>query len=215
MCRSKGKRTARPFIPVKNGDILEIITSKQGTPSRDWLKIVKSSQAKSKIRAWFKRERREENITKGKEILEREIRKLQLEPHLLLKDQLLEEVGRKDNLLSPEDVYAAVGYGGVSSQQIITKLRDEYGKKFGEEKTLPPVEIKPWKGASSASQVVKVEGIDNLLVRFSKCCNPLPGDEIGFYHRGRGVSIHLPIVLMWFLPGIKREISKCAVGSNG
>ena len=142
---------------LKTGDILEIITSKQGTPSRDWLKIVKSSQAKSKIRAWFKRERREENITKGKEILEREIRKLQLEPHLLLKDQLLEEVGRKYNLLSPEDVYAAVGYGGVSSQQIITKLRDEYGKKFGEEKTLPPVEIKPWKGASSASQVVKVE----------------------------------------------------------
>ncbi|NLX90107.1 MAG: bifunctional (p)ppGpp synthetase/guanosine-3',5'-bis(diphosphate) 3'-pyrophosphohydrolase [Firmicutes bacterium] len=176
---------------LKTGDILEIITSKQGTPSRDWLKIVKSSQAKSKIRGWFKRERREENISKGKEILERDIRKLQLEPHLLLKDQLLEDVGRKYNLLSADDVYAAVGYGGVSSKQLITKLRDEYKKKFGEEKNLPPVEIKPWKEASRPLRGVRIQGIDNLLVRFSKCCNPLPGDEItGFVTRGRGVSIH-------------------------
>ncbi len=193
--RCVGAKVNGRIVPLeyqlKTGDILEIITSKQGTPSRDWLKIVKSSQAKSKIRNWFKRERREENISKGKEVMEREIRKLQLEPHLFLKDPLLEEVGRKYNLLSAEDVYAAVGYGGVSSQQIITKLRDEYGKKFGEEKKLPPVEIKPWKEASRASRGVRVQGIDNLLIRFSKCCNPLPGDEIiGFITRGRGVSIH-------------------------
>jgi len=193
--RCVGAKVNGRIVPLeyqlKTGDILEIITSKQGTPSRDWLKIVKSSQAKSKIRNWFKRERREENISKGKEVMEREIRKLQLEPHLFLKDPLLEEVGRKYNLLSAEDVYAAVGYGGVSSQQIITKLKDEYGKKFGEEKKLPPVEIKPWKEASRASRGVRVQGIDNLLIRFSKCCNPLPGDEIiGFITRGRGVSIH-------------------------
>jgi GTP pyrophosphokinase len=176
---------------LKTGDMIEIITSKNGTPSRDWLKIVKSSQAKSKIRGWFKRERRDENIIKGKEVMEKEIRKLHLEPHLLLKDQFLEEVGKKYNLLTAEDVYAAVGYGGVSFQQIISRVRDEYRKKYGEEKELPPVEIKPWKGASQVSQGVRVQDIDNLLVRLSKCCNPLPGDEIiGFVTRGRGVSIH-------------------------
>lgn len=177
---------------LKTGDIVEIITSKNGFPSRDWLKIAISSQAKSKIRSWFKKERREENIAKGKDSLERDIRRLQLEPRLLLKNQLLEEVGRKFNLLSPEDVYAAVGYGGVSSQQIISKLREEYHKHFGEEKQQrAPVELKPWTGAAKAAQGVRVEGIDNLLVRFSRCCNPLPGDEIvGFVTRGRGVSIH-------------------------
>ncbi|MDO9536514.1 MAG: bifunctional (p)ppGpp synthetase/guanosine-3',5'-bis(diphosphate) 3'-pyrophosphohydrolase [Bacillota bacterium] len=176
---------------LKTGDIVEILTSKQGNPSRDWLKIVVSSQAKSKIRAWFKKERREDNIVKGKESLEKEIRKLRLEPRLLLKDQLVDDVGSKFNLLSAEDVYAAVGYGGVSAQQIITKLRDEYNKKFGEDTILPPVEIKPWKGAAKAAKGVKIQGIDNLLVRFSKCCNPLPGDEIvGFITRGRGISVH-------------------------
>ncbi len=177
---------------LKTGDIVEVITSKNGFPSRDWLKIAISSQAKSKIRSWFKKERREENIAKGKDALERDIRRLQLEPRLLLKNQLLEEVGRKFNLLSPEDVYAAVGYGGVSSQQIISKLREEYHKHFGEEREQrAPVELKPWTGAAKAAQGVRVEGIDNLLVRFSRCCNPLPGDEIvGFVTRGRGVSIH-------------------------
>jgi GTP pyrophosphokinase len=177
---------------LQTGDIVEIITSKQGTPSRDWLKFVKTSQAKSKIRAWFKKERREENIVKGKEILEREIRRLRLEPHMLLKEQLLEEVGARFNLLSADDVYAAVGYGGVSPQQIITKLQDEYRKKYGEEKKPPPpVELKPWKDAAMPAKGVKVQGIDNLLIRFSKCCNPLPGDDIiGFTTRGRGLSIH-------------------------
>ncbi len=177
---------------LKIGDIVEIITSNQGTPSRDWLKMVKSSQAKSKIRAWFKKERKEENIAKGKEALEKEIRRLQLEPHLLLKEQLLEEVGRRFNLLSGEDVYAAVGYGGVSAHQVISRLREEYRKKFGEEKQPPePVQLKPWKESARAAKGVRVQGVDNLLVRFSKCCSPLPGDEIvGFVTRGRGVSIH-------------------------
>ncbi len=177
---------------LKTGDIVEIITSKNGFPSRDWLKIAISSQAKSKIRNWFKKERRDENIAKGKDALERDIRRLRLEPRLLLKNPLLEEVGRKFNLLSPDDVYAAVGYGGVSSQQIISKLQEEYHKHFGEDRAQkPPVELKPWTGAAKAAQGVRVEGIDNLLVRFSKCCNPLPGDEIvGFVTRGRGVSIH-------------------------
>ena len=177
---------------LKTGDIVEITTSKQGNPSRDWLNFVKSSQAKTKIRAWFKKERREENIAKGRETLEKEIRKLHLEPRLLLKAQLLEEVGKRFNLLSEEDVYAAVGYGGVSFQQVITRLQDEYRKRFGEEeKEMPPIELKPWKGAAKAAKGIKIQGIDNILVRFSKCCNPLPGDEIvGFITKGRGISIH-------------------------
>ena len=193
--RCTGAKVNGKIVPLeyqlKMGDIVDIITTKQGTPSRDWLKMVKSSQAKSKIRGWFKRERRDENIIKGKEIMERELRKLQLEPHLILKDQLLEEVGKKYNLISADDVYAAVGYGGASSHQIITRLKDEYKKKFGEEQELPAVEIKPWKGVSHTSRGVRVQGIDNLLIRFSKCCNPLPGDDIiGFVTRGRGVSVH-------------------------
>ncbi len=176
---------------LKTGDIIEIITSKSGTPSRDWLKMVKSSQAKSKIRAWFKKERKEENISKGRESLERELRRHHLDAKLFLKEQLVEEVGKRFNLLSEEDVYATVGYGGVSVQQIISKLREEYRRQYGEEEQAPHVEIKPWKGAARAAHGVKVQGVDNLLVRFSKCCNPLPGDDIvGFITRGRGVSIH-------------------------
>ncbi|HAP32755.1 MAG TPA: (p)ppGpp synthetase [Firmicutes bacterium] len=178
---------------LKMGDMAEIITSKQGTPSRDWLKMVTSSVAKSKIRAWFKKERREENIDKGRDSLERELRRLQLEPHQLLKEPLLEEVGRRYNLLSVDDLFAAVGYGGVSTHQIISRLREEYTRKYGAEEkgklTLPP--LKPWKEPTRATGGVKIQGIDNMLVRFSRCCNPLPGDEIaGFVTRGRGVSIH-------------------------
>ncbi len=190
-----GARVNGRIVPLEyklhTGDMVEIITSKQGNPSRDWLKTVVSSHAKSKIRTWFKKERKEENIAKGKETLEKEIRRLNLKPHLLLKEQLLEDVGIKYNLLSAEDVYATVGYGGVSPRQIIARLKEEYRKRFGEEETLPQVEIKPWKEANKAAQGIKVEGIDNLLIRFSKCCNPVPGDEIvGFITRGRGISIH-------------------------
>ncbi len=194
--RCVGAKANGRIVPLdyklKTGDMVEIITSKQGTPSRDWLKLVITSTAKSKIRAWFKKERREENIAKGRESLEREIRRLHLEPHRLLKDNLLEEVGRRFNLLTADDVFAAVGYGGVSTQQVISRLREEYAKKYGaEEGEKPVLPLKTWKEASRATGGVRIQGIDNLLVRFSRCCNPLPGDEIsGFVTRGRGVSIH-------------------------
>lgn len=194
--RCVGAKVNARIVPLdtelKTGDIVEIITSKQGTPSRDWLKIVATSAAKSKIRNWFKRERREENIAKGRDSLEREIRRLHLEPHQLLKESLLEEVGRRYNLLSADDVYAAIGYGGVSTHQILTRLRDEYNKKYGkEEEEKQAIPLKQWKEPARAAGGVKIQGIDNLLVRFSRCCNPLPGDEItGFITRGRGVSIH-------------------------
>ncbi len=176
---------------LNTGDIVEVVTSKQGSPSRDWLKMVKSSQAKSKIRNWFKKERREENIVRGREILEKELRKIYLDPKELLKPSVLEEVGKKFNLMSEEDVLVAVGYGGVTSQQVISKLKEEHQKLHKEEVPYKEPEIKPWKGEGKAAKGVKIEGIDNLLIRFARCCNPLPGDEIvGFITRGRGVSIH-------------------------
>ena len=177
---------------LKTGDIVEVLTSKQSSPSRDWLKTVKTSQAKSKIRSWFKKEKREENILKGKEILERELKKLNIEPHLVLKESLLLEIGKRFNLLTEEDVYAAVGYGGVSSQQVISKMKDELKKVLPAEKlpaTVHTAELKPL--PKKATEGVKVDGISNLLIRFAKCCSPVPGDDIvGFITRGRGVSIH-------------------------
>lgn len=177
---------------LKTGDIVEVLTSKQGSPSRDWLKMVKTSQAKSKIRSWYKKEKREENIIKGKDMLERELKKLHIEPHLVLKESLLVEIGKRFNLMTEEDVYAAVGYGGVSSQQVISKMKDELKKIFPAEKlpaTAHTGELKP--PPKKTTDGVQVNGISNLLIRFAKCCSPVPGDDIvGFITRGRGVSVH-------------------------
>ncbi len=177
---------------LKTGDMVEVVTSKQGSPSRDWLKLVKTSHAKNKIRNWFKKERREENIEKGREMLEREIRRINIEQRISLKSDLLEEVGRSFNIHSVEDLYGAIGYGGVTVNQVISRLREEYNRKYGQqdkEKALP--EIKPVKRPKSSSVGVSIDGMDNLLIRVARCCNPVPGDEIvGFITRGRGVSVH-------------------------
>jgi GTP diphosphokinase / guanosine-3',5'-bis(diphosphate) 3'-diphosphatase len=188
--RVNGRIVTLDYI-LKMGDMVEVLTSKNGSPSRDWLKIVKTPQAKNKIRGWFKRERRDENIEKGREMLEREIRRLQIDHRALLKNSLVEEVGRKFNLLSAEDVFAAVGYGGVTTQQVIGRLREEYQQQFGTKDETPLPELTPVKRTSQAAPGVVIQGIDNLLVRVARCCNPVPGDEIaGFITRGRGVSIH-------------------------
>jgi GTP diphosphokinase / guanosine-3',5'-bis(diphosphate) 3'-diphosphatase len=172
--------------------MVEVITSKHGSPSRDWLKLIKTPHAKNKIRNWFKKERREENIEKGREMLEREIRRINVEQRLLLKNDLLEEVGRSFNILSTEDLYAAVGYGGVSVNQVLSRLREEYNQRNDErdqEKPLP--ELKPVKHLKQSSAGVMIQGVDNLFVRVARCCNPVPGDDIiGFTTRGRGVSVH-------------------------
>ncbi|UNC92891.1 RelA/SpoT family protein [Candidatus Contubernalis alkaliaceticus] len=193
--RCVGAKVNGRLVPLEyrlsTGDIMEIITSKQGTPSRDWLKMVKSSQAKSKIRSWFKKEKKEENIIRGKEILEKELRRIYLDPRELLKPAILVEIGKRFNLLSEEDVYSAVGYGGVTHQQIITRLREEHKKMHKDEVPLEEPKLKPWKDKAKAGKGVRIEGMDNLLIRFARCCNPLPGDQIvGFITRGRGVSIH-------------------------
>jgi GTP diphosphokinase / guanosine-3',5'-bis(diphosphate) 3'-diphosphatase len=191
-----GARVNGRLVPLdyqlKTGDMVEVITSKQGSPSRDWLKLVKTSHAKNKVRTWFKKERREENIEKGREMMEREIRRINVEQRISLKSDLLEEIARNYNLMSVDDLYAAIGYGGVSVHQVVSRMREEYKRKDAEkiqEDELP--QLKPVKQQRQVSSGVSIQGMDNLLMRVARCCNPVPGDEIvGFITRGRGVSIH-------------------------
>lgn len=182
---------------LKNGDIIDILTSSTiHGPSRDWLKIVKSSQAKSKINQWFKKEKREENIIRGKEMLERELKKQGLTYSQLFRNEWVEIVLKKYNFASQEDLYAGVGYGAITANKVITRLKEEF------KKTLKPEELEEIletiaqtkndrKKRHTLESGVVVKGIDNCLVRLSRCCNPVPGDEIiGYITRGRGVSVH-------------------------
>lgn len=178
-----------------NGDIVEILTSKQGNgPSRDWLSFVKTSQAKNRIRQWFKKEQREENIARGREGIEREIRKLGLEPAAILKPENLLSYAKSYNFTSIDDLYAAMGDGAVTINKILMRLRENLSKEEKEKLQLAALqqgEGKPSSAYGKASQGVRVKGVDNVLLRFSRCCNPLPGDDIvGYITRGRGVSIH-------------------------
>lgn len=182
---------------LQNGDIVEVITSAVANgPSRDWLKIVKSSQAKNKIRQWFKKEKREENIQKGKELLEKEIRRQGYTTAQLARPEWLETIYRKFSLHSIDDIYSSLGYGGLTVNQILTKLKDEYRKTQKlEEREEESIERQIEKAQENRkkhhSTGVKVKGVDNIMIRFSKCCNPVPGDEIvGYITKGRGVSVH-------------------------
>ncbi|HQK72940.1 MAG TPA: bifunctional (p)ppGpp synthetase/guanosine-3',5'-bis(diphosphate) 3'-pyrophosphohydrolase [Clostridiales bacterium] len=176
---------------VKTGDIVEIITtSQQGKgPSRDWLNIVKTSEARSKIRSWFKKEKRDENIAEGKAEVEREFRRnfIRLpEPAL---QEFLQKIAERLHFGAVEDFYAAVGYGGISITRLMPRIKDDYTKIVKADNA--EVHIAPEKKRTKSSEGVIVEGIDNCLVKFARCCNPLPGDEIiGFITRGHGVSIH-------------------------
>jgi len=181
---------------LKNGDIVEIITSKQAAgPSPDWLNFVKTSGARHKIKQWFKKERREENIALGREALEREVRRLGLEPHEVLREERMAELAKKLSFLTTDDLVAAVGYGGLSPQQVVSRLSEEYRKEKKEQELANLVEVKPDARLVSEfgkpSQGIRVRGISNVLIRLARCCNPVPGDPIvGFITRGRGVSVH-------------------------
>jgi len=182
---------------LQNGDIVEIITSANSNgPSRDWLKIVKSSQAKNKIRQWFKKEKREENIQKGKDILDKEIKRLAASLSITIKNEWLEAVYKKIGLHSLEDLYASLGYGGLTLNQVMMRLKEEIKKNqkidIKDEEQLDKQITKTTHNKKRRSNTgVKVKGVENILVRFSKCCNPVPGDEIlGYITKGRGVSIH-------------------------
>ncbi len=197
--RCVGAKINSRIVPLEtklaNGDIVEILTSKQSNgPSRDWLSFVKTSQAKNRIRGWFKKEKREENIVRGREGIEREVRKLGLDPAQVLKSDLLLKIGKSYNITNVEDLYAAMGDGAVTVNKVLVRLKEDLTKDERERLQLEALqqgEGKPSIGYGKASQGVRVKGVDNILVRFSRCCNPLPGDDIvGYITRGRGVSIH-------------------------
>ena len=180
---------------LNNGDIVEILRSDNPKgPSRDWLKFVQSSSARNKILQWFKREDREENIEKGKDLLQREIKRIGMHEEQLYKQNYLDACMDRYKFGSLNDMYAAIGFGTITAGKVISKLLFEYRKEHEEEGIEEKIEElatrKRTHEKSSKSGII-VKGIDNCLVKFSKCCNPLPGDEIiGYITRGRGVSVH-------------------------
>lgn len=196
--KMQGAKVNGKIVPLdyqmKNGDIVEIITSSAvHGPSLDWLKIIKTGQARSKINAWFKKEKREENIIQGKEMLERELKRQGLSQLNLGSPEYIELIVRRYGYASADDLYANLGYGGMHLAGLINKLKDEYKKQNAKPEvipTAPPTESEKHKSRSAADAVI-VNGIENCLIRYSKCCNPVPGDKIiGYITRGRGVSIH-------------------------
>ncbi|OBZ12470.1 MULTISPECIES: bifunctional (p)ppGpp synthetase/guanosine-3',5'-bis(diphosphate) 3'-pyrophosphohydrolase [Bacillales] len=199
--RTIGAKLNGRIVPLdhklKTGDIVEILTSKHSYgPSQDWVKIAQSSHARSKIRQWFKKERREENVAKGKDLLERELKRLGLEPSAWMQDDKLQEAAAKFTFNDIEDMMSAIGFGGITAAQICTKLTEKMRREAELasqlELTSEVKEIKsPGNRKTRPNQGVTVRGIDNLLVRFARCCNPVPGDSIiGYITRGRGVSVH-------------------------
>ncbi len=176
---------------VKTGQIVDILTSNTPGrgPSRDWLKIVKTSEARSKIRSWFKKERREENIAEGRAELEREFRRNAIRVPEEDYDSFIGELAKRQHCAGVEELYAAIGYGGISLSKIMSRIKDDYLKQY------KPVEVNLQtavkKHSKTVSSGVVVEEIEGCLVKFAQCCNPLPGDDItGFVTRGYGVSVH-------------------------
>jgi len=194
-----GAKVNNRIVPLeyqlKNGDIVEILTSKHSGPSRDWLGIAKTSHAKTKIRQWFKKEQREENIIRGKENFEREAKKQGIEIETIKGDKLV-EIGKKFSIFTLDDLYAAIGDGALTANSILTKLKLEEAKAekkgaFAEEALSVNNEFKPSAEWGKPTRGIRVKGIENLLIRLAHCCNPVPGDPIvGYITRGRGVSIH-------------------------
>ncbi len=181
---------------LKTGDIIEILTSKHSYgPSQDWLKLAQTSQAKNKIRQFFKKQRRDENLEKGKELVEKEVKNLEFDVKEVLTSENLKRVAEKFNFSNEEDMFAAVGYNGITAAQIATRLTEKWRKKRDQEqeKNVADVvsEMRQFPASKRRESGVQVQGIDNLLIRLSKCCNPVPGDDIvGFITKGRGVSVH-------------------------
>ncbi|MEG2671652.1 MAG: bifunctional (p)ppGpp synthetase/guanosine-3',5'-bis(diphosphate) 3'-pyrophosphohydrolase [Ruthenibacterium sp.] len=192
--RMVGAKVNGRIVPIDHkvitGEIIEVLTGpKDKGPSRDWLNLVATSEAKNKIRNWFKKERKEENITEGKAALEKEMRRNLINiPEEKYADFMM-EMARRQRLNTPEELYAALGYGGLQLSRLMIKIKDEYTKTIKEQAPVAVLDV-PIKKQKSSEGVI-VEGIDNCLVKFAKCCNPVPGDDIiGFVTRGFGVSIH-------------------------
>jgi len=188
--RTIGAKVNNRLVPLdyrlKNGDIVEIVTTKgEHGPSRDWLNVVRTSHAREKIRQWFKRKDRDENIVHGRESLERELRRLARTSLAAVGSERLVEVAKQYNFDAVDDFYAAVGYGAISAQQVVMRL----GVVDDAQLALPTVAPAPQVARAGG---VRVKGVGDLLVRFAKCCHPIPGDQItGFITRGKGVTVHL------------------------
>mgnify|MGYP000870774440 FL=1 len=193
--RCVGGKVNGKLVPLKyelqHGDIVEVITSPHHTPSKDWLKIVRSSRARNKIRAWIKIEERKRSIVLGREICEKEFRKYSLNLQKVIKGGELRKVANDYGFNTEDDLLAAMGYGKISAGQIIAKLIPEermQARQEHKESRITSV-INKLKGRSSSA--VEVGGMEDIMIRYAKCCNPLPGDEIvGFITRGQGVTIH-------------------------
>jgi GTP pyrophosphokinase len=187
--RCLGAKVNGRIVPLnyvlKNGDFVEILTSKTASPSQDWLNYVKTSKARSKIRSWLKEEQREENLIRGRDLLERECKKAGADAKTLLTDANLQQLARKYGVSNPDELLASVGSGRINASQVVQKLT---GQDAAEKRKLPEV---GQKRRRDTARGVEVKGVDNLLVRFAKCCNPVPGDQItGYITRGRGISVH-------------------------
>jgi len=196
-----GAKVNNQIVPLeyklRTGDFVEILTTKTATgPSKDWLKMVKSSRAKNKIRQWFNKESREDSQASGREMLQKELRKLDLGLKSSTSISVLEEIARELNFKGVEDVFASIGAGKTSVKQVATRISEAHEKedeKGDDEAILEELTLKfPQKKKRSSSRTgVIVKGIDDMLVRIAHCCNPVPYDDIiGFVTRGRGVSVH-------------------------
>jgi GTP diphosphokinase / guanosine-3',5'-bis(diphosphate) 3'-diphosphatase len=193
--RCVGAKVNGKLVPLKyelkTGDIVEVVTSPHHTPSKDWLKIVKSNRARNKIRAWIKTEERKRSVVLGREVCEKDFRRYRLNYNKLLKSGEIKRVAGEFGFVAEEDLLAAVGYGKLSCNQILGKLLSEEKLAETREQKESRVSKTMDKLNKKSPSAIQVTGIDDVMVRFGKCCNPLPGDEIvGFITRGRGVTIH-------------------------
>ena len=183
---------------LKTGEIVEVLTSNNAKgPNIDWLNIAKSNQAKSKIRSWFKKSKKEENISKGKEVFEKELKKQGVHFVDIAKGETYEKFVKRNNINCMDDLYALIGLGAISASSFIWKLKDENkskDEKVIEENTNKIIEENIFKAKRKTvdnTVGITVKGVDNIMIRFAKCCNPVPGDDImGYITKGRGVSVH-------------------------
>lgn len=194
--RMTGAKVNGRIVPIDHkvvtGEVIEILCGAENKgPSRDWLNIVTTSEAKSKIRHWFKKERREENIVEGKTALDKEMRRHLISIPAAEYDEFMQGIAHRSRLNTAEEMYAAIGYGGIQLSRLLPKVQEAYQKLIKSSELSDSFEIPIKPRHAKASEGVVVEGMDNVLVKFAKCCNPLPGDDIvGFITRGYGVSIH-------------------------
>ncbi len=195
---------------IGNGEIIEILTTSQQSkgPSRDWIKMATTASARSKIRGWFKKEKREENIAEGKAEVEREFKRNNIILPEKQMNEFIAKIAEKQHCNNADEFYAAIGYGGLTLTKLIPRIKDAYSRLIKEQQpeTAQPAEAAPVKKITKSAEGIIIEGIDNCLIKFAHCCDPLPGDDIiGFITRGRGVSIHTRKC-----SNVPRDIAGCA-----